>query len=111
MRGYYDLYNRDGQLLCTNKTAAEYEKMLMIARERVAESASKGRIVAKKYRFQYSKKTVANREQQRQETISDLLLDWDETVAPYRKVTWVKQGGPGVIRLELKGEKGHGCED
>ena len=51
MRGYYDLYTRDGQLLCMNKTAVEYEKMLMIARERVAESASKGRIVAKKVSF------------------------------------------------------------
>lgn len=105
MRWYYDLYSRDGRLLCMNKTAAEYEKMLMIPRERVAEAAGKGRVVAKMYRFQRSKKTVENRERQRKEAIAELLLDWEETVAPYRRVLWVQQDGPGVIRLELKGGK------
>ena len=83
----------------------------MIPRERVAEAAGKGRSVAKMDRFKHSKKTVKNRERQRQEAIAELLVDWEEIVAPYRKVIWVQKDGPGVIRLELKGGNDNGSED
>lgn len=105
MTALYDLYDDSGRLLDMDKTAEELGNVLGVPKELIRYKAQAHTNLLRRYVVKKAKLPV-KLGRRNIAVLQEALLDWEDVTAVFRKVTWVKQMEPGVIRL-----KGLGGED
>lgn len=83
LRGIYNLYE-DGELVLENVFAEDIREYLGVDKLHVANYAEQGITYVGRYKFVKADETLAR---------SKFAREWEEAVAPFKRVTWVKSGG------------------
>ena len=99
MTALYDLYDESGRLLDMDRTAEELQKILGVPKELIRYKAQTHTQLLRRYTIKKAKLPVKLGRRNIAE-LQEALLDWEDVTAVFRKVLWVKQMAPGVIRLK-----------
>ena len=95
-RYVYDVYDKDGNLIIEKMTSAEIGAALNESPVSIARCSTTGKLLKGRYGIVKSGKIKAGNP----ETEKLILAEWDKVIAPFKKVIWVKEYGPGVRRLK-----------
>lgn len=92
----YNVYD-NGELILTNVTTAEIKEALGFAPPSIPQYVGTGHRFKGRYTFKWGKPV---------ETVDQTLLEfkkeWEEAIAPFKNVVWVKEGGR---KLTIGGKK------
>lgn len=92
----YDIYLED-RLIGQSKAAGQIAKLMGIPIGAVTAYAKNGTLVDDRYK-------IVQKMEKAKSHLAYVLEDWDKITEPFRHVEWVKELGPGVMKLEVKSE-------
>lgn len=100
-KAYYDVYDRQGNKLIEEVTSKEIGEALEYSPAYVAKCACDEVYLGNKYKIVKREEKIDEKD-----TFKSLLLsNWDKFRAPFLKVIWVKEYGPGVRKLDGRRKK------
>lgn len=94
-RAVYDVYDKDGNLIIEKMTSAEIGAALNESPKVIAAYSNSDKLLKGRYGIVKAGEVKAGNP----ETEKLILAEWDKVIAPFKKVIWVKEYGPGVRRL------------
>ena len=92
----YDVYDKDGNLIIEKMTSIEIGAAINETPDCIARYARSTELLHGKYGIVKAGEIKAGNVG----TERIVRKEWDKVVAPFRKVIWVKEYGPGVKRLK-----------
>ena len=98
-RNVYDVYDLNGTKLIAEKTASEISVALCVPANMVTKCCCEYRFLAGKYCVE----KVSEPLKERDSSVKNMIFEeWENAIAPFKNVEWVKNISPGVKRLAVK---------
>ena len=101
-RNLYDVYDLSGNKIIEESSGTEIAKALGTTVHNVTRSALEDRCMLNRYKVV----RVGSEENDKESIVKRMLLEeWDKIIKPFKKVVWVKESGPGVKELSVRGKQ------
>lgn len=98
-RNVYDVYDLNGNKLISEKTASEISVALCVPANLVTKCCCEYKVLAGKYCVE----KVAEVSKKTDSAVKNMIFEeWENAIAPFKNVEWVKNISPGVKRLAVK---------
>ena len=98
-RNVYDVYDLNGTKLIAEKTASEISVALCVPANLVTKCYCECRVLAGKYCVE----KVNEISKKPDNAVKNMIInEWENAIAPFKNVEWVKNISPGVKRLAVK---------
>lgn len=98
-RNVYDVYDLNGTKLISEKTASEIAVALCVPANMVTKCCCEYKVLAGKYCVE----KVDEISKKPDNAVKNMIInEWENAIAPFRNVEWVKSISPGVKRLAVK---------
>lgn len=102
-KNIYDIYDLAGNKVIGEMTGSEIAQALNVNIERIAKCSSGGTSLLGRYKVvKVGEKESKNTSKKNEDDAFKrrILNEWETIIAPFKKVIWVKEYGPGVRRLK-----------
>lgn len=98
-KNVYDVYDLNGTKLISEKTASEISVVLCVPANLVTKCCCEHRVMDGKYCVE----KVCEFSKKPDNVVKNIIInEWENAIAPFKNVEWVKSFSPGVKILAVK---------